>query len=386
LDWLATNAEIVDSKLEGAGVVVRFPQEFSFIDSPDESLETLWELVAAARAGAHRVSIDQSSCHSIDLCAASVLNVLAVDAKLRVKTSFEGRFPDGEEMRDIVLATGLPRVLGLDLPVPENFKSFELRKGGSPRHSLLKSTKKERVAAELTRYLADIFSGKNFKLSRKGRRSLGNLVGEVLGNAEDHAGGQDWWVCAYLRQLPDKTWGDCHMTFFNFGPSLSDSLQGLEDPALRQEAEELVRHHVLTDPKLSAENVWSVLALQEGMTRFFEGDGPRRRGFGTADIITAFQVLGGTTDPDAQPEMCLVSGRTHIRFDPKYLMAPQPGTGGSSRRIIAFNHTNDIRIAPDSKVVTPLVNRFPGTLLSLRFFVQKEYLERLEVEYGSADA
>jgi hypothetical protein len=378
LDWVERSAQIPGIPAREISPEVSFPSSFSFIDNPDESLGSLWRFVQTARYGFRELSVDQGRCESIDLCAASVLNVLAMEARLRLKCTFGGRFPADREAKEIVIATGLPHVLGIPGPPLPHIKTFDLRKGGTERTSLLMTTQKERVADDLTDYVASIFARKGFVLTLEGKKHIGRLVGEVLGNAEDHAPGHDWWACAYLREPSERNYGDCHLTLFNFGPSLAETMAGIDAPEETAVIEELIMRHVGSEPRLTRENVLSMLALQDGMTRHAGQKKHQRRGFGTADMIEAFQLLGRSHDPSAYPSMCLISGNTYVSFDPRYPLKRMNAETGTGHRIIAFNAENNLDLPPDPSVVRPLLHRFPGTLLSMRFFVDGKYLESME--------
>lgn len=75
--------------------------------------------------------------------------------------------------------------------------------------------------------------------------------------------------------------------------------------------------------------------------------------------------------------MCIVSGRTHILFDPRYRMRLQASLGNEERRIIAFNKSNDLRRRPDGDCIRCLDNPFPATLISVRFYMDRDNLRRI---------
>jgi len=377
LEWIAREVGRINRPKAAPVYEIEMPQVFSFIDSPNETMSALWDFVDVCRSGVTQLRVDQSKSTSIDLCAAAMLNVIAVEAQLRARVSFRGRYPTDHASKEIVVATGLPSALQLPRPELTNFKCFELRKGGSPRASLLRTTKKEKVAGELTDYVAGILADRGFSLSPEGKSYLGKLVGEVLGNAEDHAHGHDWWACAYMRQSAEKEYGDCHLTLFNFGPSIAQTISTIGDESARDQLLNVARMHNRSDQRISVEDSLTVLALQDTVTRHQGESATQRRGFGTADMIEAFQQLGGTDDPGAQPEMCLVSGRTHIKFDSRYILRRKDANQGDQHRIIAFNTANDLKHPPDAAVVTQLTETFPGTLLSMRFYVDASYLQKL---------
>lgn len=379
----ANRAKLPWKRFERRKFEITVPKVFSFIDSPDDALAVMERFVVLARGGARQVYFDQGKCESIDLCAGALLNVLAVDAELRLKMGLQGRYPASREALEIVIATGLPKALGV-VPVElPNFDTFPMRHGGTDRRSGLLPSAKEHVAGELCSYLVNCYRGLGgYSLTAEGKEKLGKIVGEVLGNAEEHAPGNDWFLTGYLRKPQDRAFGDCHISIFNFGPTLAETLRSLPPGDYRSDIEELVGEHQkrgffgIVRPGWSEDGLWTLYALQEGVSRL---NAPgTSRGVGTADMISEFQRLGKTADPAFQPRMCLVSGKTHILFDGRHEMSLAAMEDGSERRVIAFNRDNNLHEPPDAGYVTELTRHFPGTLISLRFYIDSEYLRQVE--------
>jgi len=175
--------------------------------------------------------------------------------------------------------------------------------------------------------------------------------------------------------------GECQLVIFNFGKSIFESLSAPETPeATRTQVTALVDKHAsksfFLSQAYSPEDLWTLYALQEGISRFSPVPGEIDRGKGTVKMIQAFQALGATIDQNLHPEMTLVSGSSCIRFTKRYQMREVAFEGGS-RQIIAFNDTNSLDERPDSSHVHSLQGKFPGTLLTFRFFIDKRYLERV---------
>jgi hypothetical protein len=218
-------------------------------------------------------------------------------------------------------------------------------------------------------------------LTPDGAEYLSKLVSEVLGNAEEHSGHSYWWVCAYLRMAqPERRFGDCHITMFCFGKTLAQSLQELpEGSLLRGRVSRLVERHRrkgLFGRGWEPDDLWTLYALQEGVSRYNVGvEKVGDRGNGTADMIEFFQQLGQSVEGSARPIMCVLSGRTHMVFDGRYRIEVQEAESGEKRRIIALNEQNDLEIPPDPSCVKRLARRFPGTMISLNFFVDPRYLD-----------
>jgi hypothetical protein len=364
--------------------VIDFPRLFSFIESPSDAIDVLGKLVRLSlRRRTHKIRINQVACEQTDHCAQSAAGALAVTAHKELRVTFGGVFPRAQDQRDIAIATGLPRRLGVSLPPPPGFLTFELFHGRRMREKATVSSQREEQTSLLTEYVNECLARYDYRLNRESAGYVASLVSEVIGNAEDHAGRPDWWVGAYLRQASDTTYGDCHITIFNFGRTLAQSLQDLPaDSMLRRDIEDLVTEHTkrgLFRPHWTPENLWTLYALQEGVSRHnTRPDKIGDRGQGTADMIRFFQHLGKSRAAQSEPRMCVVSGRTHILFDGRFEMRLQVARSGERRRIIAFNKRNDLQLPPDPACVRNLEAYFPGTLISLRFYLDHEHLSGIE--------
>ena len=361
---------------------VRFPDRFSFIENPKDAIATVRRLVqAAVTSKISIINIDQSRCTLIDHGAESVISALGIEATKSLPIRFRGGFPHSLRERLIVLATGLPKALGVPLPEPDGFLTFPLRMGRKGTASGHTSQLSEIVATDIAQYMNRCLKNYGLALNPRGALYLTALVGEVLGNAEDHSGRRHWWVSGYLRQPPGMSYGDCHISIFSFGRSIAESMQELPpDSLLYKEVERLIAKHkgraLFSTKKWEPENLRTVYALQEGVSRHNTGtESLGHRGKGTADLIEFFHRLGQSTDQVANPRMCFVSGRTHIVFDGKYQMREMPFHDGTAR-VIAFNKQNDLSHLPDSDAVKWLDRPFPGTLISLKFYIDPAYLQR----------
>lgn len=381
LNYVARRMGVPEPGRSAADRCVRLPATFSFIDDPEAALGALGTFLRCARDGARTIAVDQQACEQLDLCAGSVLNVLALEAHQRLRTRFMGAWPRTLEPLEIVVATGLPRLLGVPLPELPRFSTFDLLHGGATaRRSKLRTSRKEQATTDLVRYVQRWFLEHGYAFSGDGMHRLGKLVGEVLANAEDHSGRGEWWAAGYLRRPTDGAVGDCHLTIFSFGDTLAESLQSLPaNSGLRQDIEALVIEHtrrgLFERERWTEEALWTLYALQDGVTRHYEQRGSR--GVGTADMIEEFQFLGQTHAGTLAPRMCVMSGHTHILFDGRYHLRAEQTVENQERRVIAFNDTNTLSKRPDPTAVRTLRQFFPGTLISLRFYLDRDYLLRI---------
>jgi len=360
-----------------------FPKRFSFIEAPDEAIAVLNDLVRfSLQSRTKKIVVHQEDCVLIDHCAESAATALAVQAHGWPMVRFQGTFPTSEEQRDIVRATGLPSRLGINLSEPDGFLKFPLQHERRARGTAERSSIKEVLASEVAKHVNTCLNEYHWELTDASKMYLISLVGEILENAEEHSQRDDWWIAGYLRRKSEVSYGDCHITIFNFGRTLAESLQDLPaDSMLRGRIDSLVRQHKkgFFSGGWTEENLWTLYALQGGVSRLNQGRDTLGgdRGTGTVQMIEFFQHLGSSTVAEQPPKMCVVSGSTHILFDGTYKMKRQKTANGEVAEIIAFNKQNDLRKAPDPKYVRNLKKPFPGTLISLRFYIDPKNLERL---------
>lgn len=328
-----------------------------------------------------KVFVDQKACTLMDLCANSLMSIVGLEASRNRKISFSGRYPESEEQHEIVLSSGLPKVLGFAGEEPEGFLCFKLRRGRKGDGAAESSTEAERVTTRLAQYVDHCLWQYGHTLAPRGRDMLCKLVGEVLANAEDHSDTRSWWVSGYLRHRGED-YGDCHITIINFGQTLAQSLQCLPSTSLlRRDIEGLTSEHTrqgffhLFGSNWTQDDLWALYALQEGVSRHNkEADKIGGRGVGTAEMIEFFQELGRCHEEGSAPKMCVVSGRTQFLFDGRYRMKSEPTAAGETRRIIAFNDDNDLQKPPNASCVRRLKRFFPGTVISLRFYLDRRHL------------
>jgi hypothetical protein len=71
--------------------------------------------------------------------------------------------------------------------------------------------------------------------------------------------------------------------------------------------------------------------------------------------------------------MVVVSGSTCILFDDDYEMTDETESLSS---VITFNDEDKLSLPPDKDKVKQLTNYFPGTIMSLKFYLDRDYLKQ----------
>jgi hypothetical protein len=385
---------------------LRNPSVFSLIANPDESLQALKVLRRTLEISTlQSLHFDHTDCSLLDLCASVVQDVLVIRG--RRQASFRrgglriyGDLPENPQARLLLYSTGIMKQLGLskinDIPpeIRERLRFSELR-AGSPSPPNITSDS-ELAASALADFFDECLRIEDHQLKPALKGNLIDLITEVLDNAEQHGQGDKLWysIGYYNTHEKPEDGGECHIVLFNFGDTIFESLNRPDtSEELRRQISDLAAEHERRGyftatidqgraewswvPLWQEESLWTLYALQEGVSRFSNKPEGIDRGNGTIKMIEFFTELAS-----GMPQMALLSGRTHILFDGKYRLQPKK-VGDEERKVIAFNASNDLRERPDEKYVRTLRNKFPGTLLSLRFHLRRSDLSAIK---GKVDA
>jgi hypothetical protein len=377
--------------------LLRNPSVFSLIANPDESLRALTKLRRTLAINSLKsLTLDHTTCELLDLCASVVQDVLVVRGRRQAsfrsrELNIRGNLPEHEQVGLMLASSGILRQLGLfsvdKLPSPlrKRLRVSDLRVG-SPSPPIGTSSI-ELAASDLADFFDECLQTEKHQLKPAMKSNLIQLITEVLDNAEEHGRGErQWYTIGHYNQHENPgDGGECHLVLFNFGDSIYQSLNRPDtSPELRRQIRELANEHrnrgyfVVSErfgmflPVWEEESLWTLYALQEGVSRFTNRPEGIDRGNGTVKMMEFFTELAS-----GQPQMALLSGRTHILFDGKYRLLPKE-INGEIRKVIAFNSTNDLRERPDEKYVRTLTEHFPGTLMSLRFHLRSADLAKVK--------
>jgi len=383
--------------------VLRIPQNFSFIKNPDETLHTIYSLVEISKNSENcAIHFDHSKLLEMDMGASAVLDVIAFNlrsewGKRNLKCDMGGILPEDEKMKQILMTMGITRNLNVKGVKPSDeaeqlIKKFPLYRGYKQERSELGGPQHEQQAQiHLMKYLDEcLASMSDYEFSTEGRRQISKWAGEIITNAEEHSGNNQWFVLGCMApclakdaELNDEdkncVIGECQLSIFGFGDSIYQTLSSDKtSQETRDQIEELVRKHTGffgSFHRYSKEDLWTLYALQDGVSRFSPTPGENTRGKGTVEMIEAFQNFKAV-DKSFVTEMSVISGSTCIHFNDNYHLKAESVLGGT-RKIIAFNAQNNLEHKPDSRHVYSLSGHFPGTLLTIKFFIDNRYLEKI---------
>ena len=204
---------------------------------------------------------------------------------------------------------------------------------------------------------------------------VANLVNEVLDNAVRHSdllkGDGDWAMAGFLSAVkrpddPSRSSYFCSLAMVSVGATIHESIHQSANVETVAELSRYASRHG-DGSRGPAEALSTVFALQDGVSRFPQGDGDSKGGVGLMDTVHFTSEISAATMDLEQPRMTLVSGRACLSLRGPYRSTPHQGSGG--RRELWFNQGNTLEQPPDPNYVGSLKEPFPGAIVALRFCV-----------------
>lgn len=354
-------------------------KDFSFIDHPQHTLDLLREiLVFEANAIEAQLHFDDEYCVDV-----SAYLTLAEMWPYLANVFRGGRM--ALPIQKVVEALQLRKDLKMKFPGLKNvddvwaFPKQQRRPAGSSRSAerFLEPQTREKVVDEF----CDAFdewletAADELELSPQGKARFGEIIGELLDNAERHSSppGKDggWSTAAFMakRTEDDKDIYRCHMGFLSVGASIAESL-ALATIDTRARINKYLDLH--KDKGISRATLTTLVALQDGITRDHSATENNRGGVGFQEVLELINAIGVSSDPGHAPRMTIVSGSSCIQARAPYVIGMR--NDSLEPRTLWFNEANNPYEVPDKDFVFDLNSHFPGTIIGLTFVLSKEDL------------
>jgi len=363
------------------------PNNFSLQTNPEGVIQFIGSLAQTLLTRqVSDINLDLSSVVEQDLGAHALLDKLVdevmTDCKIRgARIAWKGSFPKDAHQRRFVCAMGVVDQLGIAARYLSAAEKSKIRQFTRRCRHYIRAIRPDQkdaktIAAErFAMYVNRCLSAEGKTLTPTARHLLCSYVGEVIENAEVHAGMVDWSMHGYLDMSMSQP--NCEIVVFNFGKSIAETLEELpEGSYTKAQIAEFLDAHTgggLFTRAWRRKDLLTLVALQSTVS-CKNSSIDTTRGNGTADLIEFFQ---GMHDERAsimgQPtRMFIISGDTRILFDGTYRIEKN----SEGTRLIAFNRTNDLKLPPDPSYVLPLKKaRLPGTMIGVQFPIQPRSLQ-----------
>lgn len=377
------------SKPGGPALYLMVPQIFSLAHYPAEGfrfLRDLFEQLYLAKVD--ELVLDYHHCVRVDADASACMDVLLLrflEHYRRVRKCGQGRRirtmrvvrMTNQEVLKLWHSTGTGQVIKganarfpdmVSCPLSFCFKSPH-RKG-----------QKELTTTKLVKYLVACLERFDRRLNAQDRARFSNIIGEIVTNAEDHSSLPYNYSMGHFietKQPDGKSGGRFQCVIFNFGKTIYERLKDPHDcknKAIIPDMERLSRRYTekryfgVVDAPFEEETLWTLYALQDGVSSIEPG-----RGNGTMQFIQDFLNLR-SREPNKRSVLTLLSGNTRIELDGTHPPKQKITSEGDAHTVITFNASGELEDKPDAKYVTFAPPYFPGTLLYADVYLTAEPL------------
>ena len=381
--------------------VIIVPQQFSIFENPKESFQMLRDLIHALLfKDFNKVILDYKQCESVNLCSQILLDIIFKEwdtfvTKVRDSHGIKARkyFPitvggkniNNKDVQKILFSVGSPaNVAGEEHDFPDIKKSklcIHDRKKNKSRQTVIEY--KDIATTDLADYVIDCLRSVNKKLTPERLDDLCIVIGETLINAEEHSTTGYRYSVGYFEELENdgKHYGMFRLVILNFGHTIYEKFKNLESSnidvvkQMKALSEQYTKHQMFTKCEFEEESLWTLYALQQGVTSV-SSDLYTQRGNGSINFINSFFNLKGDSKVDDVSWLSIASGRTRIVFDGAYKITSK-NINGDVFQCMTFNKENDLKYKPDKKYVYGTDYYFPGTAISVNIMLNDDDIREL---------
>lgn len=361
-------------------------KDFSFLDNPVKTMSLLYN-IAEAESDCAKIEINFDDEYVMDISPYMVFGLIH---RSMLPVVVGGKIRNG--LREVIKSVDLDKFLGVRPlgKIPRGavhpFKLRTRRKaGGSSRDNIsFSATSEEKTAEDFTETINKWLGQLDhpLELNQLGRSNILTLLGEALDNAKRHSdpvtADGSWAIAGFMearyRQDNSITFV-CHLAIISTGATIFESLQ--RAPAATQaDIDRYASQHradFLANANEAEEALWTVIALQDGISRIPTSEAGSPGGFGMMMVVEMINALNQSPHPEEKPRLTIVSGSSCVMVRDDYRMFTRSEGG---HRVLVFNAGNHLDQVPDDKYVFALPHRFPGTIMALRFYLDPSEIPR----------
>ena len=375
---------------------IQIPEIFSFLNNTEQSVLVFKKMLYALFVeNTYAVSFDYNCCKSIDLCTQVLFDIILKEYKrfsgLKVlkKIHFPQRY-GGNNINDqsvvkMMWSVGSPANLGigqLNFPDVEKFK-LRIHDNEKEKDENKRMEQKELDTTEIADYVVNSLKKIGKKLTPDKLNDLCTVIGEILINAEEHSTTKHRFSCGYFKEekFDNKHFGLFRLVILNFGQTIYEKFKSEECPnknivlKMRDLSDKYTKKSLFRKGKFEEESLWTLYALQEGVTSIPTDS--YKRGNGSIRFIESFFNIKGTQEEDNVSNMTIVSGNTKIIFDGTYSITDGISSDGTTHKMMTFNDSGSIEDMPDNRYVMYTNNYFPGTMISVELLLNDDDVKQL---------
>ena len=365
---------------------IYIPENFSIIENPKASYETLMRIVSALLIERYdTIILDYNDCHNVELGTQVLQDIILKDytefynwlhkKEKRLVPHFTRNFSAehiyDESVSKMSFSVGSPVNLKIREINYDDVERSKLRIYDEASFARLKRTSEEETELEITslcEYVVNSLSKVGRELTDDEIENLYDVIGEALVNADEHSTTKYRFSIGYFekKKSDGRSVGLFKLAIMNLGKTI---YQKFKDPAcpnqkhverMKQLSDKYTKRRMFFPKRFEEETLWTLYALQDGVT-----SKKQKRGSGSITIIESFFKMKGNDDFDNLSQMMIVSGSACIKFDGTHKIQKKLDENGKSMSVMTFNKSGSIEDQPDNKFVYGNDSFYPGTLISL---------------------
>jgi hypothetical protein len=390
LDFLFNNPNIFHSgsaSVPSDGVLF-LPETFSLTENPEPSFEFLKDLLYTLRYPKNnKLVLNYRKCKRIDLDASICKDIILKEfinafddvtkRGINIETkSIEAIELSNERVKKFLYATGTHKIIkNIKVDFPD-IQSYDLVIGDKRDGIAYKEVESTNMVKHIEKCLAKM----DMKLTNDARERFGEIVGEVIANAEEHNITNYHYSLGHFEEIRanGKHYGVFQVVIFNFGESIYERFNNpeacknvdiLNDMRTKSRAFTNKSYFgIFGGRRFEEETLWTLYSLQDQVSSVAP-----TRGNGTIQFIESFLDLRNN-DEEKISKLVLLSGNSRILFDGKYRTAlkPKESEDEDDYKIITFNEEKSLDEKPDPDYVTFVEHFFPGTMIYARIAINED--------------
>lgn len=371
---------------------IKIPEIFSFENNNLETRAIFSKIInSIIQCKEDKVLIDFSFCKEIDEETIFFLNIILTELK-NYSDKLNRKLTVKNQSFSILIRNSIHSKVNRMLFLYKSIKDFDLQdfnisqdeipfqhlgylKGTKSKKHYLEN-KKDVYTTKIVNYLNECLGLSKYCFTEGGRNDLEGIISEILNNAEDHSPLNTYYVTSTfsvnnISENSEDLVGVLNINVLNFGYSFYDGLEGSKHE--NNQMYSLIEEKQKKDnfKAFSRENIFTLLALQEGISRLKYED--QSRGTGTMKFIGSFMELGDFEDIDKGfiPFLKIYSGNTLLICSNKYKPYIQ-----NDSYLLSLNTENDLNCEPDKNNLLTLDSKFPGTMISVKIYLNEKHLNK----------
>ena len=366
--------------------VVYAPVQFSFKLRYDDTITFLKQIVSSYILYNGALVISFEKCKTSSIAAFALLNVILKNLEeirtkynyCRYKKCCKGVKVIRSKV-DVKTNKYLHAFLNIHLPPEQNDGSHFLKlplQSGKQRS--YKENPKTKVSAAVVDFVNQSTAEAGAQLKMEGRRAIEHLMGEVLGNAEDHSAPNSYWyvdAISFAEKQENTEVVELNLAIINIGLSMYEGFEATKimNADNYSKCENLYKIHkdqFTLFNRFDRESLFTMYMLNDGISRLKYAD--ESRGNGTMRFLDAFITIGsfGAINKRFNCQLNVISGHTVLTCDNDMHSYKINGLN-----MLSLNSQNDFRRLPEKSHLTYNEEYFPGTILECHIFLNKDYFE-----------